>query len=292
MATRETESHFFKQHYSCLSRRESEAAGKSFLPEIRFRVRLLAVAMMIGSATISHAQSTPAGGVSATSYYIDLNTASTSIVREVQGQKLSIRYNDRYGEWNEMPLKIYNWKQEEVARLSVTKEAGLNYYNIDLNEVYSEWEPGLTYSCVATDENSRQYKLLFRLVGVVEREDPELGIFVNPVSFDCRKRSSSVIEYYGEIYGGKAPYEVTWYVVNDRQTNLLYQPRKETILKPGSTPVVTVDAIPGYYVMMKVKDACGSEQRQMVRLECEDRTKKINTLFVQPLSEVPSKTGK
>jgi len=216
-------------------------------------------------------------------YYISLNDANGATVRDISDKTLSLQYYDSYGRLKDIALSIYDWKRVLVATVSLDKAFGLNSYVIDLDNVYSDWKPRSLYTCELKDENNRKYVLPFRLVPPPETPGPDVSILVNPIEVSCEDVTSNVVEYYGSIDGGKAPYTVQWYIMNDSRTQFLYQPREEIITKAGKTTVISVDANPDYYVVMFVKDACGNLQQKVVNLTCEENRKKINSVFIEQL---------
>lgn len=224
-----------------------------------------------------------------TLYYLDMNKASKETVHTIHDELLAIQYYDSYGQEKELPLKIYNWKREQVATYSLSKEFGLNNFSISLGAAYNAWQEGELYTCEMADESGHRYELILRKL-TLKNEPPKVNLLVNPVHLQCKEVAGNLVEFYGEISGGKTPYQVSWYVLNNERTDFLYQPREEVITVPGNTMVIRVDKNPDYYVMLHVRDACGNEQKQMVHLVCQGKKKKINTLFVEPLKELPNKT--
>ena len=216
-------------------------------------------------------------------YYIDLNSAHNTKVYDLQEGMLSLEYRDLYGRNPEMPFRIYDHKRMLITELILDKSFGLNHYNINLNEAYGHWIMEQTYTGEAVDDLGKGHKLLFRFIPPPETEKPDIDILVNPLNADCDNIADNVIEYYGQIEGGNAPYTVTWYVLNDARSSFLYQPREETIKAPGNTMLISVDKAPGYHVLLHVVDACGMEQQQMVQVMCEEDRKNIHTLFFEKL---------
>ncbi len=185
----------------------------------------------------------------------------------------SIQYNDYYGRTAALPFTIYNGKREVVARFELAKTFGINHFNINLNEVYSRWEKKRLYTCEAKDENGHMYEMLIRLIELPKSEITA-NIFVNPRFLKCDDLSGNLVEFYGEIEGGKPPYTVRWYVMNEQRSEFLYQPRTQRIEKAGSTAAIEVDKSPEYYVIMDVRDICGNEQHQVVSIICKRNKKK------------------
>src|SRR5436190_415367 len=80
-----------------------------------------------------------------TPYFIDLNAADGTRSYELRDEMLSIHYSDAYGRNKEIPMTIYNWKNDVVATLNLDKAYGLNSYIINLREFYSSWEFNQVY---------------------------------------------------------------------------------------------------------------------------------------------------
>jgi hypothetical protein len=216
-------------------------------------------------------------------YYINLNSSTGTKVHEITDETLALQYTDAYGRWKDIPLKITDAEGKAVAAVGLGKVYGLNSFVISLKDVYSGWKQDHTYFCELKDEQGKLYELLFRLVEAPEKPGPVVNIVVNPEQMDCDDLSYSVVKFYGDIKGGKPPYVVNWYVLNNERTDFLYQPREQVLEASGKTPVITVDKTPDYYVVLYVKDACGNEEESVVQLVCEDKRKKINTIFVEQL---------
>jgi hypothetical protein len=217
-------------------------------------------------------------------FYLDISSSRQDKVAEVQLDMLGIHYADSYGKWSEIPLKIFNWKREEVISVNLQKSFGANYFKVPLTKLYSNWEMDKIYSCEMKDESGRKYSLLIRPVLPPKKQDPVIDIVVNPISFKCDDINSNLVEFYAEVTGGKAPYKANWYVLNGTRTKLLYQPKEQTIEKPGLTSVIEVDKNPVYYVMLVLIDACGGMQQKMVELTCKKDETGVNSVFVEPIN--------
>lgn len=226
------------------------------------------------------------GSSAQTPLYLTLNTARESVVHDITNGVLSVEYNDVYGRKDVLALKIYNWKRAVVANVSLTKTRGINRYSFSLETLLQNPEKNHIYYCEAADENGGRYVLPIRLVDPPEAAEITASVFVSPTALNCDLSESSLVEFYGSIVGGKAPYTVSWYVLNENRTDFLYQPREQKIARPGTTSLIQVDATPDYYVLMDVTDACGTQQQQVVRVVCERGKKKINTVFFETVLDM------
>lgn len=219
------------------------------------------------------------------SYYINVNRTRAEVY-DVYDDLLSLAYDDRYGQAADIPLTLYNWKHEKVGQYRLQKSYGLNHFNIALNGAALALDE--TYCGQLIDEGGRRYELFFKRRAPPEADAPQVSILVNPVSFECGNPTQSLVEFYGQIQAGRAPYEVNWYVMNPARTAFLYQPRDASLAHAGATPVVQVEHLPDYYILLNVRDACGREAQQMVYLTCSRKKGKVHTVMVEPLKKLPT----
>lgn len=218
-------------------------------------------------------------------YYINVNEADQNKVHEIQNRIVALQYHDYIGQWNEIPLVVYDWKRNKVAQVKLSKSFGLNNFIIKLDEIGTSWELNKTYSFELSTEDNRKFGQLVKLIPVPEKIGPDIDIIVDPIQFKCDAISAKLIEFYGDIKGGRAPYTTKWFVLNNQRDDFLYQPREEKIPLAGQTMVVRVDKAPDYFVMLYVSDACGNVNKKMVHVVCEDGKKRINTIFIEPLNK-------
>lgn len=225
-----------------------------------------------------------------TIFYWDVN-ASAQAIQEINDLNMGIKYFDKYGRAKNIELKIYDWKHAEVVRLQLDKMYGLNYYTVDLNNFSNNWNPDELYLCEMHDENQRKYEWPMKLLRKSDKNLLAINILVNPLILTCDDLSENLVEFYGEVENGKAPYNLQWYVMNSKRSEFLYQPKEETVQHGDQTSMIQVDQQPDYYVLLFVKDACGNMQQKMVNLICEEGKKRINSLFVEPM-QLPQALGK
>lgn len=217
--------------------------------------------------------------------YININNVQETKVYEVKGTTVGIEYHDYKGQLGEILLSIYDGQRNLITTLKLNKSFGLNNFLLNLDEIGGTWVMGKTYLFKFTIENNEVMKLLVKLSPKLLNVNPSVDLIVNPVQFSCDNLSAKLVDFYGVIEGGRAPYTTRWYVINDEKTDFLYQPREEKITNPGQTMVISIDKSPDYFVMLYVTDACGNTEKKMVHVVCEDGTKKINSVFIEPLNK-------
>jgi hypothetical protein len=213
--------------------------------------------------------------------YIPLTSNKEIEVNKITNKVLCFSYDDKYGRNPQLPVRILDWKQKEVAHLTLDKKYGLNEYSVGLEGLVSNLEIGQMYHLIARNDVGRSYKINFMLIDPPDQWDPVPDIIPNGVEVFCESSQQSTVEYYGKISGGRAPYEVTWYVFkNASGESLLYKPKKLIIEKEGDVPFISVESALDYYVLLNVIDACGSERDKVVHIVCDEQEEgKFNMLF-------------
>lgn len=231
-----------------------------------------------------------------TSYYIDITSTipqkTSPYILDANDSSLDIQYHDHIGKSNVVNLRLLNWKREQVAVFQLQKEFGLNFFQISLKKVSPGMITDQVYTIEMKDEQGKLHTALLKWK-VPELAILTMNVMVNPQYLECAYEVGNSVEFYGELSGGKSPYTITWYVMNDTRTDLLYQPRVERNDNAGKTASIIVDKSPDYYVLVRATDACGQEVKRTVHLTCEEGKKKINSLFISPLDPagMPVKAG-
>ena len=221
----------------------------------------------------------------ATHQYINLNEISNSRVYEIQEKTLEIEYHDYFGQWQDMPTIVRSWKNEVMVQMKLRKSFGLNHFVINLSDYSNKWELNKVYSVEVYTEQNKNFNFQVRLAEKPKKTPPSVEIVVNPVQFKCDLLSPKLVEFYGMVSGGRAPYTIQWYILNEAKNDFLYQPRQETV-NAGRTMLVQVDKAPSYYVVLFVTDACGGVEKKTIFVSCDDSKKRINTIFVEPLNKI------
>ncbi|MEJ1241748.1 hypothetical protein WBG78_26625 [Chryseolinea sp. T2] len=224
---------------------------------------------------------------SETQLYIDINKVNKKTVSDIKDEVLGLQYMDAYGQLKSIRLKVYDWKRTQAAELELAKSRGQNHYRLNLNQILPGREKDVIYTLSFVDEAGKEYKILVRFIDLKKTSEVTCNITVNPKYIHCDDElEGSLIEFLGNTSKGKAPYTVSWYVLNDSRTKFLFQPREQILERPGLTPSIMVDKQPDYYVIMTVKDSCGGEEHQVVHVVCENGQKRINTVFFESVQEM------
>ncbi|TRX59123.1 hypothetical protein FNH22_11405 [Fulvivirga sp. M361] len=221
------------------------------------------------------------------SYFIDLNI-NTNTIHQLPDNVWSIKYFDAINTLDFLPVTIYDWKRQEVGHYKLSKSYGLNYYNIEIDFLKVEQ----VYFAEAIDEAGVTHHTAFSLKGPPTEDKPNAEIIVNPMNLSCESFTDNLIEFYVILSGGRTPYQVQWFVLNEQMSDFLYLPRLEKIDGPGKGMSVTVDATPAYHVMAQIEDACGNKLNKVVSVNCQKEEKVYHSIFIEPLSKTMGAVNK
>jgi hypothetical protein len=248
--------------------------------------RFFLLSLFIGAcASVTNAQLLDKRGEVVHPYYIIFDTPVPTTVEDIRGEYLHISYLDRIGRSETLGLSIYNEKRELVKEMRLIKQFGENYFDIQLEQHGITLEEKASYICMLKNENDEVRERTVRYVSKL-KNDVTASIVVSPKFLTCGdEKGSNLVEFFGQVGGGKAPYKANWYVLNARRTNFLYQPAYVEVPMDGLVSSVQVDKSPVYFVLLHVTDACGNEQVATVQIVCDKNEKKVNTLFFQKLDD-------
>jgi hypothetical protein len=236
------------------------------------------------TASFANAQLLNKKGEEVRPYYISFDHSETNVV-DVRGEFLNISYRDRIGTSETITFSIHDSKRQLIRELKFVKQFGQNYFYINLDDQGITLVETQSYVCRIKNENAEVSQRTIRYASKV-KIDISASIIVKPKYLSCQDdNGSNLVEFYGEVNGGRAPYKANWYVLNARRTDFLYQPANVIVPSPGMTSSITVDQAPEYYVLLQVTDACGNEQLATVQVVCQKNEKKVNTLFFQKLDD-------
>ncbi|MCG8307011.1 MAG: hypothetical protein MI975_06425 [Cytophagales bacterium] len=217
--------------------------------------------------------------------FIALQTSGASEINEINNRVLCFSYEDKYGKTPALPVKISDWRKQPVVNFTLDKTYGYNAYSVALNDLSGNWEQEKIYRLEAKNETGRTFGFNFKLVDPPEEWTPVSAIISNAIDVRCDETEKSRVEYYGQVSGGKPPYQVTWYVFgHPDKAGLLYSPSSARLEREGDVPMITVTEPLDYYVMLNVIDACGSEKDSMVHVTCDEQNPGKLNVFFEPVN--------
>lgn len=254
--------------------------------------KILIPAILLAALTlqvVSYAQTSIPEAAVKQHVYIDINGTSPSDVFDVKDNVMSFQYVDKSGIENNIALFVYNWKSDLLMSYVLNKELGLNQYTVALEEAGIDLSNGEIYRCELKDGVGNDFQWSIQLIRP-KLQEIKLSIVAKPIDLDCSKgRRESIVEYYSDVTGGSGAYDLSWFVLNEAGNKLLFQPREAKVDQNASS-MITVDKPLNYKVMLTAVDGCGNTAQKMVSVTCQDKKKKINTIFVELLPPPVRKT--
>lgn len=222
----------------------------------------------------------------APAYYMDLAPGNGHAVHVLSEQQLNLKYEDPYGMTDYLTVQLFDWEQKLMETYQLDKSFGINYYAIEMPSL----EPDKLYYLKANNEMGQSYQISFRYRENQQTNMPEVAIHVNPVKMACDQEAGKTqVEFYATIKGGRGPYEMHWYVLDESMQSLLYQPRIEKLKDASKGMMITVAEWPDYYVLLQVDDQCGNTTRNMVEVTCQNEKQVYHSVVLEPL-EIPDIT--
>jgi hypothetical protein len=217
--------------------------------------------------------------------YIDVNSAVAGQTHNIYDGIVSLEYTDHIGYQSEIALRIFDWKSQFLGTFKMDKSLGSNHYTFELKDLGIESKPGNIYRCEIIDENRTTFSWNIRDSQKPDDNKPMPTIQIKPIQVACGKSGKlNLAEFYGSFAGGRAPFTVNWYVLNEARTEFIYQPKEEKAEGNNLISMIRVDSDPVYNVLLLVTDACGNTGKQMIRVSCNQEGKKVNTFMVEPLT--------
>lgn len=245
----------------------------------------ISVWLVFVSVLVTNAQLVDKKGIEVNPYYISFDYPTPPIIEDVRGEYLHISFMDRIGQSENVLFSIKNAKNELVRELNLIKQLGQNYFDIQLADHGITLDVEAFYTVTLKIENGEKRERTIRYISKV-KTDIAASIVVHPKFLSCEDATgSNLVEFFGQVSGGKAPYKANWYVLNAHKTDFLYQPARMEVPIAGMVSSVRVDKTPAYFVMLYVIDACGNEQTTTVQVICEKNKKKVNTVFFEKLDD-------
>jgi len=220
-------------------------------------------------------------------YYINLEkNHKDQFVYEINGQQLFLQYHCLEDLSKEMDLAIYNWKQEKVQTIQIDRQYGVNHYHLPLADLGVSWEYESIYRLEILEKNKTISSVLFSIPVPEETIEPVFQVISNPLKVSCLPGSEAVIEYYTDVQKGRGPFSVSWYVMDETHSKLLYQPTFQELADTESSAQITVDHPLAYYLIVLVRDICGNEQQQVIYTQCDEEAEPVvHSLFLEGLEQ-------
>ncbi|MGB0524901.1 MAG: hypothetical protein ACPGJS_18145 [Flammeovirgaceae bacterium] len=108
-------------------------------------------------------------------------------------------------------------------------------------------------------------------------------IVMTALSWDCAALGNHTkIDFIGDVTGGEAPYEISWYVsatskIKDAHRNETdYLEVSDVAEDFAPSPQITVNEKLGYYIILKVSDEAGDMIEKTIKIDCNTLENKVS----------------
>jgi hypothetical protein len=227
-------------------------------------------------------------------YYININQVSSQEVINIFNSVLSFDYYCAEGDGEILTLTIKDWKQKPIASYRLKATLGLNQFLVDLENSAARLEDGGIYNCVLKQGGIGKKPITWSIQQAPLAKVDSLIVQIQslPKIMNCSDLNEpNLIEFYGQVTGGTAPYTLNWYVTDENKTNFLYQPKEDVLPTTRTISMISVDKNPQYTVLALVTDACGRTGYHATVVGCAKKKKTIHSIFINPLDLPRRNTG-
>jgi len=200
------------------------------------------------------------------SFAIVSQNTLNEVYYQVYEGKLLFDYWEGYQVGN-LNCKIYDWKHQQIGKVELQKQVGLNQYGLDLSGGFCE--NGHYYTVEMTD--GKGYQQIFRF----QYQSSEV---LFPQFYAAPPCAGKIYQGTLKLQGGESPYDVKIYTaVNDSLSyDYVYEqnPQYSIHTQLDTYEVVTNSTNLGdvYFVKLKITDATGKVTRLTRRftpIDCE-----------------------
>lgn len=214
-----------------------------------------------------------------TVYYVQMNTVQGDFKQiAFHGGKIGVVYEDRFGSKDSVQLVLTNRSDGSTSSYIFSKRYGTNEFLLEQVDLSGLTEPAV-FNLSLLDDMGKKYeknliidpqKLVFPMAA---------SIIKSPINIDCRTPSNTLIEFFSEIRGGKAPFLIEWRFAQSEQEF------EELIPIQGYSSGIIADLPPPYRIELKVTDSCGEIDYEIVTVACDESQPNYNTILfdVDPL---------
>ncbi|MFY0599851.1 MAG: hypothetical protein JXR03_09280 [Cyclobacteriaceae bacterium] len=215
-------------------------------------------------------------------YFVEIEEGG--VINKIFDENLYFSFREEYKASGTIKLMLSDVQGNEISYIDVEVNYGMNYYHLDLTTLSVDFLLDKRYIL-----SYGRRKLKFMPVEPLEKPLPVANITVNAVSVDCEDTGiGNLLEFYGQVSSGNAPYNLTWFVFTDSSKEvLLNTPEEQFIEFEEEIGAIVLDNQLSYTVVLTVLDACNQYTEQTLNLVCGNEESDGVTLFLED-TNVPS----
>ena len=208
-----------------------------------------------------------------TVYYVHINDVQGDFQQiAYHGGKIGVIFEDKFGAKDSVRVVVENKTDQNSDSYIFRKSFGNNSFllsDVDLSRLE---EPTIFDLSLVDDMGKKHKKNL-----LIDPRREELPIAANivksPINIDCQTPANTLIEFFSDVKGGKAPYLIEW-KFSQSESDF-----KELIPVQGYSSGILVDLPPPYHIELKVTDSCGMIDYQTVNVACDVSAPNYNSIL-------------
>lgn len=207
-----------------------------------------------------------------TVYFIDMMGNQASNYSVARGNKIGILFKDQFGATDSISINFLELGTDHSFVKSFRKSFGMNSFLVQTDAFVQEGEVKTFQLAMKDDMGKSREKYLI----VSDRPDGgemAIDIINSPVNVDCQIPENTFIEFFSEVKGGKAPYQLEW------KFGGAADKMEEFLPLQGYSSGIAVSLPPPYQISLKVTDSCGLVEFQTLQVSCETPNKASNSLL-------------
>lgn len=208
-----------------------------------------------------------------TIYYVNVNSSfGDSQQIAFHGGKIGVLFQDKFGMTDSIRVHVSSIENSFEKDYPFKKSYGSNQFILESLDL-SDLEELRTFQLVMRDDMGKQYSKTLIVNPVRSELIVEANIIKSPITIDCQNPTNTLIEYFSEVKGGKAPFLLEW------DFGGMAESTKELVPIEGFSSAVLVDLPPPYFISLKVTDSCGEVSFQKVQVACDLSSQKYNSIL-------------
>ena len=208
-----------------------------------------------------------------TVYYVHLNTVQSDFQQiAYHGGRIGVLFEDKFGAKDSVQVVLENKTDQISSSYLFRKSFGSNSFLLENVDLSGLKEPTI-FELSLVDDMGKSYNMNL----LIDPRRDELPITANiiksPINIDCQTPANTVIEFFSEVNGGKAPFLIEW-KFSGADSDF-----KELIPIQGYSSGILVDLAPPYQIELKVTDSCGIIDYQRVNVACDASAPNYNSIL-------------
>lgn len=208
-----------------------------------------------------------------TVYYVHLNAVQGGFEQiAYHGGRIGVIFDDKFGMKDSVQVVLENSSDQNSRSYVFRKNFGHNRFLLENADLSGLEEPTI-FGLSLVDDMGKKYTKDLLIDPKKDAVPVEAEIIKSPITIDCQTPSNTLIEFFSEVKGGKAPFLIEWKFSGSDSDHEKLLPIQ------GYSSGVLVDLAPPYQIQLKVTDSCGEIAYQLVNVACDASRPNYNSIL-------------